>query len=110
MDNNLDKQIIDARLACEKANLELERLLVKKNEFPRLEKVARTLLRVGHSDSYVESRLYATRGQNISIEDISGIITDVKKSIEILSKGADVSNFGNPVDYQKEIREDRNLS
>lgn len=81
MNKTLDKQIADARLACKKANENLERLIARKNEFPHIERMARTLIRVGHSDAYVQSRLYASRTANISIDDIVEIIADVKKQL-----------------------------
>lgn len=49
-------------------------------------------------------RLYTSKKVNIS--DI--IQKDAMKSI--LKKGADVSNFGNPVEWQKEIRTDRKIN
>jgi hypothetical protein len=83
MNETLDKQIVDARLACKKANENLERLMAKKNEFPHMVSMARTLIRVGHGDAYVQSRLYASRTANISIDDIVEIIADVKKELEV---------------------------
>jgi len=84
MNGNIDKQIADARVACEKANKELDRLIGKKNALPSLETKARTLLRVGHSEAYVQSRLYASRGINISIDDIVELIAEVKKELALV--------------------------
>lgn len=81
MNGNIDKQIADARLACEKANKELQRLIDKKSALPHMESTARTLLRLNHSETYVQSRLYASRGANISIDDIVEVITEVKAEL-----------------------------
>lgn len=35
---------------------------------------------------------------------------DIKRYYEIIKKGADVSNFGDPSEWQRKIREDRNIS
>jgi len=71
---NLNSQIIEARKICETANKKLNDLVNKQNELPRLEKLANDLAISGHSETYIQSKLYATRTQNISIDDIA-IIT-----------------------------------
>lgn len=35
--------------------------------------------------------------------------TEIERAKTLLNKGADVSNFGNPVEWQKEVREDRKI-
>jgi len=81
MEELLSKQIKEAQLACEKANKELERLRSKKQALPSLINTAKALIKVGHSDTYVQSCLYAKRGDSISIDDIVEIITHVKTEL-----------------------------
>lgn len=77
-DENLDKKIETARLSCKKDKENLDRLMAKKNEYPRL--IEKTKLFVGYrySDSYIQSMLYASRTPNIGINDIVKIIAEAR--------------------------------
>lgn len=83
MNETLDKQITDARLACKKANENLDSLMAKKNEYPRLVSKAKEFVAYGYSDKYIQSMLYASRTANIGINDIVEIIADVRKQLVV---------------------------
>ncbi len=44
------------------------------------------------------------------IQSIPDKDMDIKKYYEIIDKGVDVSNYGDPSEWQRKVREDRNVN
>jgi hypothetical protein len=75
MNKGLDKEVAEAER-------NLEALKNKQNaqryELPVLEEKIRRYVGYGYSDAYIESKMWASRSQNIGIADITNVIQKVR--------------------------------
>ena len=74
----IEEQIKDAQKKCRRVNFELEHLINKQQQYPYMIEKAEELAKYGYSEALIQSKLYASRGDSISIDDIAEI---AKKAI-----------------------------